>query len=77
MSNQPKITLDVSSISLVLAVLGFYLTTINQVSFLMKEKLFISSALVSLCVGIAVGPIGANWISPWVWTSYDDNLRSK
>ncbi|KAM0792364.1 hypothetical protein ACM66B_005044 [Microbotryomycetes sp. NB124-2] len=67
--------LDVSHISLTLLVLGAYFTTINQASYFLKERLFLSSALISICLGIAFGPIGANIISPWAWTAYDDNAR--
>lgn len=91
----PLVSLDVSSISLALLVLGAYVCLVGQISYWLKEKLFISSALVSISIGIgpssstrskfksrcslsvpAFGPIGANWISPWKWTNYDDNLRS-
>ncbi|ORY61930.1 Sodium/hydrogen exchanger family-domain-containing protein [Leucosporidium creatinivorum] len=67
--------LDVSHISLCLLVLGAYFCTINQLSYWLKEKLFISSALISVCVGIAFGPIGANVISPWEWTNGDEEAR--
>ncbi|KAK4053853.1 hypothetical protein OIV83_001509 [Microbotryomycetes sp. JL201] len=67
--------LDVSYISLTLLVLGAYFTTINQASYFLKERLFLSSALISICLGIAFGPIGANVISPWAWTNYDDRAR--
>ncbi|GAA5989255.1 hypothetical protein JCM10908_001228 [Rhodotorula pacifica] len=66
---------EVSHISLALCVLGFYLVTVNQLSFYLKSKLFMSNALICLCVGIAVGPIGLDWVSPWQWTSFDDEAR--
>lgn len=43
---------DVTHISLALCVLGFYLVTINQLSYYLKSKLFMSNALIALCVGI-------------------------
>ncbi|KAK4058794.1 hypothetical protein OIO90_000240 [Microbotryomycetes sp. JL221] len=67
--------LDVSHISLTLLVLGAYFTTINQASYFLKERLFLSSALISICLGIGFGPIGANVLSPWAWTGYDEEAR--
>ncbi|SGY40208.1 BQ5605_C003g02337 [Microbotryum silenes-dioicae] len=63
----PYYKLDVSHISLALLVLGAYFTTINQLSYWIKEKLFLSSALISLCLGIAFGPYGADIINPLEW----------
>ncbi|KAL8292334.1 hypothetical protein RQP46_001800 [Phenoliferia psychrophenolica] len=71
------VTTDISSISLALLVLGAYVCLVGQVSYFLKERLFMSSALISICLGIAVGPIGLNWISPWIWTGYDDQLRNE
>ncbi|KAM0748745.1 hypothetical protein T439DRAFT_328008 [Meredithblackwellia eburnea MCA 4105] len=70
------VNLDASSISLALLVLGAYVCLIGNVSFFVKERLFISSALISICVGIAFGPIGLDWISPWKWTGYSDEARN-
>lgn len=55
MSNQslpPIVQVDASSISLALLVLGGYVCLIGQLSYILKEKLFISSALISICVGV-------------------------
>lgn len=43
---------EVSHISLALCVLGFYLVTVNQLSFYLKSRLFMSNALLALCIGI-------------------------
>lgn len=43
---------EVSHISLALCVLGFYLVTVNQLSFYLKSRLFMSNALIALCIGI-------------------------
>ncbi|GAA5871710.1 hypothetical protein JCM3774_003025 [Rhodotorula dairenensis] len=66
---------EVSHISLALCVLGFYLVTVNQLSFYLKSRLFMSNALIALCIGIAVGPIGLDWVSPWQWVSFDEEAR--
>jgi NhaP-type Na+/H+ or K+/H+ antiporter len=41
---------------------------IGLVSYTVKERLFMSEALVAVCIGIAFGPVGANWISVDAWT---------
>ncbi|GAA6057769.1 hypothetical protein JCM3770_006835 [Rhodotorula araucariae] len=69
------VNLEVTHISTALAVLGFYLVTVGQLSYLLKARLLMSSALISLCVGIAVGPIGLDWISPWQWVNGDESAR--
>lgn len=51
-STAVHISLDISSISLALLVLGGYVCLVGQFSYMLKEKLFISSALVSLSLGI-------------------------
>lgn len=54
---------DITYTSLALAVLGWYLVTINQLSFYLKSKLFMSNALIALCIGIGTlasqNPFGA------------------
>ncbi|GAA5996141.1 uncharacterized protein JCM10292_007417 [Rhodotorula paludigena] len=69
------VTIEVTYISTALAILGFYLVTVGQFSYLIKSRLLMSSALIALCLGIAVGPIGLDWVSPWKWTNYDDEAR--
>ncbi|GAA5904888.1 uncharacterized protein JCM6883_004900 [Sporobolomyces salmoneus] len=62
-----------SNISLALVIIGAYLTTINQLSYWLREKLLLSSSLISFAVGIIAGPIALNWISPWIWVDYDED----
>ncbi|GAA6004531.1 hypothetical protein JCM10207_000920 [Rhodosporidiobolus poonsookiae] len=72
----PWVKLDITNVSLALAILGAYLTTINQISYLLKERLLLSSALVALCVGIAFGPIGTDWLSPGQWTGHSETAQN-
>lgn len=58
-----------------LAVLGFYVSVIGLLSYMLKERLYMSDALIAIVVGIIVGPIGWNIVSPWDWTSYNDETR--
>ncbi|GAA5929313.1 hypothetical protein JCM10213_006346 [Rhodosporidiobolus nylandii] len=71
----PWVSLDITHISVALAVLGTYLVTVGQISYILKEKLLLSSALVAFAVGIAVGPIGLDWLSPWQWVNFDEDAR--
>jgi len=64
--------LDVSATTRVLGVIGFYIVVIGLVSYNIKDRAFISDALIALSVGIAFGPIGANWINIEQWTRPDD-----
>ncbi|BGO97657.1 hypothetical protein NBRC10513v2_001651 [Rhodotorula toruloides] len=72
---EPFVRTEITHLSLALCVLGFYLVTIGQFSYIIKSRLFMSSALISLCVGIAVGPIGLDWVSPWQWVNFDEEAR--
>ncbi|GAA5822998.1 hypothetical protein JCM11251_004452 [Rhodosporidiobolus azoricus] len=73
----PWVSLDITHISVALAVLGGYLITVNQVSYLLKERLLLSSALVAFAIGVAFGPIGSNWIVPLNWVSgNEESLNS-
>lgn len=49
---QPWASLDITKFSVALGVFGFYLVTIGQLSYLIKARLLMSSALLALCVGI-------------------------
>ncbi|KAH8919727.1 hypothetical protein BT69DRAFT_1246115 [Atractiella rhizophila] len=67
-----SVSLDVSNISKVLVVLGFYVSGLGLGSYIFKERLYLSEPLLCLCLGIAVGPIGLNWVNPFDW---NDILR--
>ena len=68
----PLVAFDVTSISLVLLVLGAYVCGIGQLSYFLKERLYISSALISVAVGIGQSPIAVAKISsPSKWTVTD------
>lgn len=73
----PLVSLDLSSISLALLVIGIYVCVVGQISYWLKERLYISSALISVLVGIGVGPIGAGIIDPLNWVGGDIVGRSE
>ncbi|OCF31083.1 hypothetical protein I316_07214 [Kwoniella heveanensis BCC8398] len=59
--------LDVTETSKALAVSGGYISLVGLVSYFVKEKLFMSEALIALLIGIITGPIALNWFNPFVW----------
>lgn len=77
MSTHGSEYIEVDDVSRTLAVLGFYVSVIGLVSYTVKERLYMSDALLALIIGIGVGPIGWNLISPWDWTDNNEEIRSK
>lgn len=57
-------TLDISNFNIVCATLGGFVTMFGLVSFLCKEKFYLSEALISTVAGVIFGPNAANWIRP-------------
>lgn len=68
--------IEVDDVSRTLAVFGFYVSVLGLASYTLKERLYMSDALIALLLGIAVGPIGWNLVSPWDWTNYNEETRS-
>ena len=73
----PVVELGLSKASLALHVLGCYICAIGQLSYLLKERAFLSSALISLLVGVAFGPVGAGWIDPLEWSHNHAETRNE
>lgn len=67
---------EVDDVSRTLAVFGFYVSVIALASYTLKERLYLSDALIALLLGIAVGPIGWNLVSPSTWMEHDTELTS-
>ena len=57
-------TLNVVDFNIVCAVLGGFITCFGLVSYLFKEKFYLSETFISTFVGVAVSPHGANFINP-------------
>ncbi|MCJ1288061.1 hypothetical protein MMC26_007414 [Xylographa opegraphella] len=57
-------TLAVTNFNIVCATLGGFITLFGLVSYLFKERLFLSEALISLLAGVALSPHAANFIRP-------------
>ncbi|RDA82481.1 hypothetical protein CP532_2854 [Ophiocordyceps camponoti-leonardi (nom. inval.)] len=58
------VPLQPSNFNVTLAVLGGFVSLFGLVSFLVKENFYLSEALISLLVGVGLGPNGANWLRP-------------
>ncbi|KAM4060558.1 sodium/hydrogen exchanger family protein [Hirsutella rhossiliensis] len=58
------IPLQLSNFNVTVALLGGFISLFGLVSFLLKENYYLSEALISLLVGVAFGPQGANFIRP-------------
>ncbi|ODQ50175.1 hypothetical protein SAICODRAFT_10227 [Saitoella complicata NRRL Y-17804] len=56
--------LDVSEFNIVCSVLGAFIVVFGLCSYVVKERAFVSEALVALLIGVAFGPIGSGWIEP-------------
>ncbi|KAI9815792.1 MAG: hypothetical protein M1827_002188 [Pycnora praestabilis] len=57
-------TLAISNFNIVCATLGGFITLFGLVSYLCKEKFYLSEALISLLAGVVFSPHAANFIRP-------------
>ncbi|KZF20744.1 putative Na/H antiporter [Xylona heveae TC161] len=57
-------TLAVTNFNIVCATLGGFITVFGLVSYLFKEKLYLSEALISLLAGVIFSPHAANFLKP-------------
>ncbi|KAL7950968.1 Sodium/hydrogen exchanger family domain-containing protein [Trichoderma barbatum] len=62
------VPLALSNFNVVVAVLGGFVSLFGLVSYLLKENYYLSEALISLLIGVALGPHGANFIRPDAYT---------
>ncbi|KAI3093356.1 hypothetical protein CBS147333_10101 [Penicillium roqueforti] len=58
------VPLQLSNFNIVVSVLGGFISLFGLISYLLKENYYVSEALISLLVGVALGPNGANFIRP-------------
>lgn len=54
----------VNQVSLTCAIIGGFIVIYGLVSGFVKQRLYLSEAFIATAVGIAFGPLGANWFSP-------------
>lgn len=61
------VTLDVSNVSKAYAVLGGFIIIYGLVSYVAKDRLYMSEPLIAITVGIITGPYVLGWIDPLSW----------
>ncbi|KAF7877108.1 uncharacterized protein EAF02_008328 [Botrytis sinoallii] len=69
-------TLSTSNFNIVCAVLGGFITLFGLVSYLFKEKFYLSEALISLLFGVAMSPHAADFVRPLDYTGSLANLNA-
>ncbi|KAF7859610.1 hypothetical protein EAF04_008689 [Stromatinia cepivora] len=69
-------TLSMSNFNIVCAVLGGFITLFGLVSYLFKEKFYLSEALISLVFGVAMSPHAADFVRPLDYTGSVANLNT-
>lgn len=58
---------DITDVSTIFAVLGFFVVVYGLISYTAKERLYLSEPLIALTVGIITGPHVLGWIDPLSW----------
>ncbi|KAK6596704.1 sodium/hydrogen antiporter [Botrytis cinerea] len=69
-------TLSTSNFNIVCAILGGFITLFGLVSYLFKEKFYLSEALISLLFGVAMSPHAADFVRPLDYTGSLANLNA-
>ncbi|KAL2066557.1 hypothetical protein VTL71DRAFT_2628 [Oculimacula yallundae] len=69
-------TLAITNFNIVCSVLGGFITIFGLVSYLFKEKFYLSEALISLLAGVTFSPHATNFIKPLDYTGSQANLNS-
>lgn len=62
------VELDVSDVSKAFAILGFFIVVYGQISYIVKERLYLSEPLIAVTLGIIVGPYVLGWLDPMSWS---------
>ncbi|PTB39978.1 hypothetical protein M441DRAFT_47866 [Trichoderma asperellum CBS 433.97] len=71
------VPLALSNFNIVVAVLGGFISLFGLVSYLLKENYYLSEALISLLIGVALGPHGADFIRPDAYAGCSTSTISK
>ncbi|PWN25455.1 hypothetical protein BDZ90DRAFT_233914 [Jaminaea rosea] len=59
---------QIEDVSKAFAVLGFFIVVYGQVSYIAKERLYLSEPLIAITLGIIVGPYVLGWVDPLSWS---------
>jgi len=60
---------DLSQASKTFAVLGGFIVSYGLISYVAKERLYLSEPMIAMTVGIIVGPYVLNWVNPDEWAN--------
>ncbi|KAI7902112.1 Sodium/hydrogen exchanger family-domain-containing protein [Cokeromyces recurvatus] len=63
---------EINKFTIAIAVLSGFILLFGYISMFLKEKLFLSEALVAVIVGIIAGPLVSNGFNPTSWDNYDE-----
>ncbi|KAJ9477975.1 putative Na(+)/H(+) antiporter (putative) [Pseudozyma hubeiensis] len=66
------IEVDLTQVSKSLAVLGGFIVIYGLLSFVVKERLYLSEPLLAVTAGIVVGPYVLNWVDPISWGTAEE-----
>ncbi|SOV04827.1 related to Na+/H+-exchanging protein [Ustilago sp. UG-2017a] len=66
------IEVDLSEVSKSLAVLGGFIVIYGLLSYVVKERLYLSEPLLAVMAGIIVGPYVLNWVDPISWGTIEE-----
>ncbi|KAH7413303.1 Sodium/hydrogen exchanger family-domain-containing protein [Cadophora sp. MPI-SDFR-AT-0126] len=69
-------TLAVTNFNIVCSVLGGFITLFGLVSYLFKEKFYLSEALISLLAGVTFSPHATNFVKPIEYAGTQENLNA-
>ena len=72
-----RIPLALTDFNVVLSLLGGFISLFGLVSYLLKEHYYLSEALISLLIGVAFGPNGANFIRPRSYADCDAGISER
>ncbi|KAI0378256.1 Sodium/hydrogen exchanger family-domain-containing protein [Hypomontagnella monticulosa] len=67
-------TLALTNFNIVVSVLGGWISLFGLVSYLLKERFYLSEALISLVAGIAFSPHAANLVRPLDYAGSEENI---
>ncbi|SPO22124.1 related to Na+/H+-exchanging protein [Ustilago trichophora] len=66
------VEVDLSQVSKSLAVLGGFIVIYGLLSYVVKERLYLSEPLLAVTAGIIVGPYVLNWVDPISWGNTEE-----
>ncbi|KAG1452321.1 hypothetical protein G6F56_007850 [Rhizopus delemar] len=63
---------EVTNFTVTIAIFSGCILFFGYISLLVKERLFLSEAIVAVAVGVCVGPLGSNLMNPQEWQNYHE-----